>query len=203
MNECESLLGEVEAAIGFSSGSPDQILQCVGNMSSPSSADGELPNLKGALTSQLQQIAELHGGKVPLHGRLFSQWLHYVFPLECAFPHKTGTTSVLSPLAFGDNYMASEAEMILHVEGQGTGMSGADNRSPEDEEMSQWSHDEELLSDLSPGPWEADFSTSVLGLMFIVGISAFLVNAGVVSPGSSKAIGILPTHGGVMKSHYV
>ena len=22
---------------------------------------------------------------VPLHGRLFSQWLHYVFPRECAF----------------------------------------------------------------------------------------------------------------------
>ena len=34
------------------------------------------------MVSQLQSIAKEHGGQVPIHGRLFAQWLHYVFPRE-------------------------------------------------------------------------------------------------------------------------
>merc|ERR1711869_78932 len=47
-----------------------------------------LPN--GALTLQLEQVAKTNGGTVPLHGRLFAQWLHYVFPRVCPFPYQTG-----------------------------------------------------------------------------------------------------------------
>ena len=34
------------------------------------------------MVNQLQSIAKEHGGKVPIHGRLFAQWLHYVFPRD-------------------------------------------------------------------------------------------------------------------------
>jgi len=37
--------------------------------------------------------AKSDSGKVPLHGRLFTQWLHHVYPRECAYPHLSGTTS--------------------------------------------------------------------------------------------------------------
>jgi len=47
--------------------------------------------------NRLQEIADHHDGQVPLHGRLFAQWMHHVYPLECAFPHTSGTTSPLSP----------------------------------------------------------------------------------------------------------
>ena len=39
---------------------------------------------------RLHQIAESQGGFVPLHGRLFAEWLHYAFPRECPYPHKAG-----------------------------------------------------------------------------------------------------------------
>ena len=37
----------------------------------------------------MEMIADKHHGEVPLHGRLFSQWLHYVFPQECPYPQLT------------------------------------------------------------------------------------------------------------------
>merc|ERR1719387_1072567 len=38
------------------------------------------------LRSKLEEIAAKGNGRVPLHGRLFSQWLHYAFPYECPYP---------------------------------------------------------------------------------------------------------------------
>lgn len=38
-----------------------------------------------------------HGGKVPLHGRLLAQWLHYVFPQECPYPHLAGSVNPQTP----------------------------------------------------------------------------------------------------------
>ena len=49
-------------------------------------------NLSGALLSRLGQIAELDGGQVPLHGRLFAHWLHHAYPRECSFPHANGAS---------------------------------------------------------------------------------------------------------------
>merc|ERR1719254_45463 len=53
------------------------------------SASRELPPL---LHSRLSDIAQHHGGLVPLHGRLFAQWMHLAYPRECNYPHLSGTT---------------------------------------------------------------------------------------------------------------
>merc|ERR1740130_1685644 len=53
-------------------------------------------NLSQTLMQRLDEIASQHGGKVPLHGRLFAQWMHQAFPRECPYPHKIGTVSSLS-----------------------------------------------------------------------------------------------------------
>ena len=44
----------------------------------------------------LKDIADHHGGTVPLHGRLFAQWLHHAYPRECLYPHLSGTTQPMS-----------------------------------------------------------------------------------------------------------
>merc|ERR1719468_846795 len=39
----------------------------------------------------------MHGGHVPLHGRLFAQWMHHAYPRECPFPHMAGAISPVTP----------------------------------------------------------------------------------------------------------
>ena len=34
--------------------------------------------------------------RIPLHARLFAQWLHHAYPRECSFPHASGISNPLS-----------------------------------------------------------------------------------------------------------
>merc|ERR550514_2002135 len=77
--------------------------------------------LSASLLRRLNEVAEANRGRVPLHGRLFAQWMHHAFPRECPFPH-TDATNPLTP----DEWMAlnghlgtqaSEEEMMMHVSG--------------------------------------------------------------------------------------
>merc|ERR1719382_1331190 len=113
VNECEAILGDIEASVGAPLGQPGDILELVGNMTS---YDDDPPKLDEALRGQLQRVAETHGGKIPLHGRLFAQWLHYAFPRECPFPHKAGHAKPTAPEEFGDHAVVTpeEVEQIVH-----------------------------------------------------------------------------------------
>jgi len=144
MNECEDILGDIEVAVGAPTATVDQILQLVGNMSS---LDDRPVRVDTGYASQLQSIAEVHKGKVPLHGRLFAQWLHYVFPHECAFPHRSGTVRALAPAERGDDSLASQDEVKRHASANITSDEFAANA--ELDAMSQWTEDEELLVDYS------------------------------------------------------
>jgi hypothetical protein len=145
VNECEPILAEIEASVASSTASPEAIMSVVKNVTV--NMDDEPPRISSSLRSQLNDIARANNGQVPIHGRLLGQWLHYVFPHECPFPHKTGTTITLSPLQFGD-YMASEEQMATHAKPLELLESQDDAGLPaEDDWMTQWSHEEELLSD--------------------------------------------------------
>merc|ERR1719261_920436 len=72
-------------------------------------------HLWGFLRKQLSRIADKHRGKIPLHGRLFSQWMHYVFPQECPFPNQAGTVALRTPQEFGDNYLADPKDMKAYA----------------------------------------------------------------------------------------
>ncbi len=54
-------------------------------------------------------------GRVPLHGRLFAQWMHHVFPRECPYPHVAGTVNPLRPEDFvaqkGMDHTISDGEL--------------------------------------------------------------------------------------------
>jgi len=113
-DECEGLLGHVEKELGVPSASPSQIAAIVSSL--PSDTVYAPRNLSTALLHRLGDIARLHGGNVPLHGRLFAQWLHHAYPRECPFPHVIGATNRISPTEWMDamdldSAEASEQEM--------------------------------------------------------------------------------------------
>lgn len=148
VNECESLMGEIETSLDSPTALPSGILDVVGSMTSQQSLDDdEPPHLTQHLKGQLEQIARNHGGTVPLHGRLFAQWLHYVFPRECPFPHKTGAVTSVTPSEYGEEHIASQADMKRHASNASS--LSIDVSKEELEWMAQWSPDEELMVDYS------------------------------------------------------
>jgi len=201
-NECEELLGEIEIAIAAPSATPEEILTVVGNMSAPSNEDDDPPKLDGVLTKQLQNIAEGHGLQVTLHGRLFSQWMHYAFPRECPFPHKAGAyeSHTLTPNAYGRDYIASEQEMQSHAETRQS--SEEDPIDLEKEMLTQWSEEEELFANYSSqgSPWKQRALQSFGLVMIMCGIVFLLVKNGVISESKTKER--IPFHSNC-KSHLV
>jgi hypothetical protein len=94
ISECEILLNELESKIQAPSADPSRLLGLVSNMSS-STVDA--PRDLGRLMDKLETIADRNAGQVPLHGRLFAQWLHHAFPNECPYPAITETAAALTP----------------------------------------------------------------------------------------------------------
>merc|ERR1719401_1084279 len=159
--------------------------------------DGE-PHVSGLMTGQLEEMASMHGGKVPLHGRLFGQWLHYAFPRDCPFPHRTGTASALTPSEFGNDYIVTEGDRQTHASSINVSDMEAKNDKEEPEWMSQWSSEEELLSDYNElrAPWESG-AWLIVGTVFLVAVGFMgIVDISQKAGGSS----LLPMHG---KQHFV
>lgn len=157
VNECEALMGQVEDHVRAPVATAQQILDIVGNMTE----DGEQEErLIGTLARQLDQIAKKHKGKIPLHGRLFGQWMHYAFPQECPFPHRAGELGLHTPQEFGDDYLATTEDMKAHAKEKLPKLSKppASRLSKEEQDallMSQWTEDEELLTQYAElsTPW--------------------------------------------------
>jgi len=144
MDECEGLLNHLETSISAPEAWPAQIAQIVSNLPSSSvSAPRQLPE---TLLDRLGEIAAEHGGSVPLHGRLFAQWMHHAFPRECPYPHVAGTTSPLTPDEWlkenGGIPTATSEEMQEHVIKAQTSETG---RADEEPQSLPWAPEEELL----------------------------------------------------------
>lgn len=89
----------VEKRVDGAMGDPTQILTLV---QTHSVFTEDAPTSFASLTSRLGSIASKNGGKVPIHGRLFAQWMHHAFPATCPYPHEAGTTNPQTP----DEWMA-------------------------------------------------------------------------------------------------
>ncbi|CAK0826827.1 unnamed protein product [Prorocentrum cordatum] len=194
---CDGIFSELEAGVGGPVAPPEQILNLVGNMSRQNDDldDEENPRLRGSLSRQLDKIAAAHGGQVPLHGRLFAQWLHYAFPRECPFPHKSGSTKQVLPKSFeGDHYIVREEDRLRHLGAEPLGMP-IEIEKDTMQWMSQWSSEEELLSDYTTAmrdPSAVDWLTVAGVVIFLAALAAGVVGA----RGQSGA----STH---RKSHFV
>jgi len=164
--ECETLMGEIETAIKAPEALPETILALVRTMTSQTTLDQDEPaHLDGNMVEQLNKVAKNHGGMVPLHGRLFAQWLHYVFPHECPFPHKSGAVSATTPSEYGNDYIASKDDMKKHA--SNTTALDISVTKEELQWLSQWSADEELMTDYGSEGSSMSF-VFLLGSMVIV-----------------------------------
>jgi len=145
LDECESLFGHLENHVKESSAAPATVAELVSNL--PSDTVHAPRNISLALLTKLDDIAHVHGGSVPLHGRLFAQWMHHAYPRECRYPHAIGVVNRISPsdwmdLMDVDTAEASEGDMEAHVSyDEQTIMTGALKA-----EALPWSMAEELIA---------------------------------------------------------
>jgi hypothetical protein len=95
LDECESILAALEEKVAAPHASSDVIIDIVSSISSATVSNNR--TIAPWLRTRLDEVAAHHGGVVPLHGRLFAQWLHYAYPRECQFPHAFGTINPQRP----------------------------------------------------------------------------------------------------------
>eukprot|EP00928_Gymnodinium_smaydae_P062242 TRINITY_DN46150_c0_g1_i1.p1 TRINITY_DN46150_c0_g1~~TRINITY_DN46150_c0_g1_i1.p1 ORF type:complete len:568 (-),score=94.08 TRINITY_DN46150_c0_g1_i1:87-1790(-) len=108
---CDSILSSLETRLARPVASPEQILKLVEAL--PSRTIAAPRKLSDFLTARLRDIAENHRGKVPLHSRLFAQWLHHAFPYECVFPMPPSKGSATSAI---DWHRARKASLFFSSE---------------------------------------------------------------------------------------
>jgi len=113
-NECEDLLGKLERDIGAPDAPPELVAQLVVDL--PSDTVPVPRALPDALRSRLFEVATSNGGRVPLHSRLFAQWMHHAYPRECPYPHEPGAAGPQAPNEWmeetgQESNTASEEEM--------------------------------------------------------------------------------------------
>merc|ERR1719498_996611 len=145
-NECESLFGYLEQHISNFEAEPATIIDLVEKLPSGTVA---APQISSSLRQRLDEIASTHGGSVPLHSRLFAQWMHHVYPRECPYPHITGTTDSKIPeewfVESGSAVTASNEEMMQFVSVKSTNFTHSHGGDLPVEDLTPWSDEEELL----------------------------------------------------------
>lgn len=108
LSECDELMGDLERHIAAPLAPPETLLALVTNISHQV--------VDGSLSERLHVIAARHGGNVPLHGRLFAQWLHFAFPHECPYPSILESATALSASQWlGGRSTASVEEREKHL----------------------------------------------------------------------------------------
>jgi len=151
LNECEGLLQQIEIRLAKPSASPMEILTALELVQMTSFAVNT-SQFSSELLTTLEQIAANSNGKVPLHGRLFAQWLHYAFPNECPFPHVAGSVKPQTQgerLSKGEEIFVDAEELAKHLQQEEKQRSEGPSEAREDE---LWSWDEELLHEPAPEP---------------------------------------------------
>lgn len=190
-SECDEVLNDIEGAVGVPHASVETILGIVQNMSS---FDDEPPRLEGNLMGQLQRIAQLHGGQVLLHGRLFALWLHYVFPRECPYPRRYGEFVATPSHKFSGAFASGE-----ELESNSARRNSTKQRISDVERaqwMDAWNVDEkagELGVDLGAAPWDRAGNW----LRYLCGAATML---GVAWPVTTSAIKLMTASGHVSVS---
>jgi len=203
LNECEGLLQQIEMQVAKPSATPTEILDGMRRIRM-TSFTVNAAELSGQLHSKLEEIAAKGNGKVPLHGRLFAQWLHYAFPHECPFPHAAG--SVRAPtqgerMGKGESIFVEPEELAKRLQ-EGEVQNGEPlSEGVEEEEL--WSWDEEVMH--TPEPKEPSSTSHRVHAfprlwpgIIAVGILFAVMRLNTAMSAATKQRLLLPT---TMKSH--
>merc|ERR1719440_1308231 len=96
-------MAQLESRLRSPDASTSEIMTAVESLIplSPFPTPGGRKALNTTLRSRLEEIAaQSEDGLVPIHGRLFAQWLHYAFPRDCPYPHEGGSVNPMTPGEF-------------------------------------------------------------------------------------------------------
>mmetsp|Transcript_144102 Transcript_144102/g.268443 ORF Transcript_144102/g.268443 Transcript_144102/m.268443 type:complete len:581 (-) Transcript_144102:78-1820(-) len=182
-NECEDLMASLERRVGGPTAQRAEVAKAILELQSDTAIAPV--TLTDTLLQRLDEIAKINGNSIPLHGRLFAQWMHHVYPQECPYPHISGTTTPQTP----DEWMretgqqdvkASTEEMLEQVNSDTCAIApGTMQPSPDCERLQNnkdlpWNEVEELLQPTSS-----------------ISMSATVNKAGTRSRNSSSGIGVL------------
>lgn len=151
LDECEGILGRLEQFVAAPEAPATQIAALIGNI--PSASMPSNRTLSPWLLHRLDELDKHHNGRIPLHGRLFAQWMHYAYPRECTFPHVSGTIHPMRPEDLMANTSIVEADMsapegeMRHIVDSAPPLKHRVPGSEADanEESGMWSMDEELV----------------------------------------------------------
>eukprot|EP00930_Biecheleria_cincta_P001578 TRINITY_DN102712_c0_g1_i1.p1 TRINITY_DN102712_c0_g1~~TRINITY_DN102712_c0_g1_i1.p1 ORF type:complete len:894 (+),score=143.97 TRINITY_DN102712_c0_g1_i1:113-2794(+) len=116
-NECFDVIAHLERNFSAPSATPEVILELVAGIVPPSSLTQEpLGPVPAKLVEKLYSMADRQGGACKLHSRLFMQWLHYAFPLDCPYPQPFWRKKRKERDAFLNHaYVATEEDKAYHV----------------------------------------------------------------------------------------
>jgi hypothetical protein len=181
VNQCDALMESLEQGVAHPVASPARIAELVSGL--PSETVAAPRNLSGSLLRKLDMIAAQHGGQVPLHGRMFAQFLHHAFPYECPMPHASGMDAQLTheewiELMGSDSTVTGED--IEHYAQLAVSTADAASPSGLGEVAMMWSEEEELLTQLDteqlrdqePGGRAQALLLGLLRFLAMVGASA-------------------------------
>ncbi|CAK0831538.1 unnamed protein product [Prorocentrum cordatum] len=174
MDECEEIVRHVEDRVGAPDATAAELAAVVESLLSNASSAGVRP-LSPTLRQKLQEVAEHHGGRVPLHGRLFAQWMHYARPTECQYPHASGTTA---PMRAEDWYAKTGLEPSVSADEMRAHAAVAGERPGSREEydeltaVSMWTMEEELIVARPSSQHARAHSSPLRGLAFAAAIAS-------------------------------
>merc|ERR1719335_557011 len=196
------MMDTLERELGQSTAKPSEIQPILKTLTMQ---DAPMPS---ALGVKLDEIADHHGGRVPLHGRLFAQVLHYAAPLECPFPHKRGTVMAQTFEECGEECLVSDADHAeIRAHAAMVGMQNSFGQTSDDAWLAQWTQEEELISGTKV--WKGSNARGELPWAKILGGAGFLLLVFIVaslssSTGTEKTSKQrLPAVGMSIKSHLV
>merc|ERR550539_877832 len=146
IDECEELIGHVEKEVRSPMADPTEIAKIIANLPSVSVAAGR--QLSETLLQRLEELGDHHGKQIPIHGRLFAQWMHLAYPRECPFPHVSGTIQPKTAKeisAAGQATTAPVEEMQQYVQAGRRDGNNTKERCKNEICSEMWSTEEELV----------------------------------------------------------
>merc|ERR1719401_1717969 len=195
INECEDLMDHIEHHFAKPTAAPADIVDFVTSLPSSTVSGGRtMPNI---LVQRLMEIADRYDGQVPLHGRLFAQWMHHAYPRECPYPHISGTTQ---PQTVKEYKAQSKRAPTLTKDALKEAVEAAKPETEDagSDECTMWSEHEELyVGDHRASPAKNPQQGIAMQVVrFVVYVSMATATVGMLARRSSVFIGGKKAAGG-------